>query len=136
MKKQTQTQTLRLIDFHNRNISVLLKSGTVIPDIEVTDTQVIDVKTHEMLPSPLICGTDRWGNEHSIASDNIKELAFLDTDDQARLKNVTFLVDMYSKIPNLDNTPLLKESYEDSIRIKKELEAKGVELYVPVREDV
>ncbi|UGO47853.1 hypothetical protein PQE73_gp021 [Bacillus phage vB_BanS_MrDarsey] len=133
---EKQTQTLRLIDFHNRNISVLLKSGTVIPDIEVTDTQAIDMETREMLPSPLICGTDRWGNEHSIASDNIEELAFLDTDEQARLKNVTFLVDMYSKIPNLDDTPLLKESYEDSIRIKQELEAKGVTLYVPVREDV
>lgn len=131
-----QTQTLRLIDFHNRNISVLLKSGTVIPDIEVTDTQAIDMETREMLPTPLIKGIDRWGNEHSIGADYIEEIAFLDTDEQARLKNVTFLVDMYSKIPNLDDTPLLKESYEDSIRIKQELEAKGVTLYVPVREDV
>lgn len=133
---EKQTQTFRLIDFHNRNISVLLKSGTVIPDIEITDTQVLDVETHKMLPSPLICGIDRWGNEHSIASDNIEELAFLDTDEQARLKNVTFLVDMYSKIPNLDNTPLLKESYEDSLKIKKELEEKGVTLYIPVRENI
>ncbi|UUV46369.1 hypothetical protein [Bacillus phage vB_BanS-Thrax2] len=130
-----QKQTLRLIDFHNRNISVLMKSGTVIPDVQVTGTEATDGKGN-LLPSPLILGTDRWNNEHSIATDYIEEIAFLDTPEQAQLKSAIWLIKSYADFPNVDDFPLIKESYNNAINLKEELEAKGVELYVPVREDV
>lgn len=131
-----QTQTVRLIEFHNRHIDVLLKSGTMIPNVAVTGTEVFDAN-REKLPSPLIMGTDRWGNEHSIATDNIEAFVFLDTDEQARLRSATFLVDTYSQIPNLEAiSPELKIAYDDSVAMKATLEANGVTPYVPVREDL
>lgn len=131
-----QKQTVRLIEFHNRHIDVLLKSGTVIPNVAVTGTEVFD-DNREKLPSPQIKGVDRYSNQVVIDTDNIEAFAFLDTDEQARLRNVIFMVDTYGQIPNLEViSPDLKKAYDDSVAMKEELEEKGITLYVPVREDV
>lgn len=131
-----QTQTVRLIEFHKRHIDVQLKSGTVLRDVAVTSTEVFDAN-REKLPSPQIKGIDRFNNEVTIETDNMEAFAFLDTDEQARLQSVTFLVDTYSTIPNLEAiSPELKKAYDESLAMKEDLEAKGVKLYVPVREDV
>jgi hypothetical protein len=142
------TQTLRLIDFHNRVVDVKMKGtyGYVEPSLKergfamltaesyveelvVTDTKVFDSEGNE-LPSPVIEGVDKYGRHMTLPVDRIIAVGFCDTKEQGRLKSLTQFMDMYGNAKGIleEDHPLFKD-YKDIRDKYKELLDKGVEIY-------
>jgi hypothetical protein len=138
-----QTQTLRLIDFHNRvadfemkgtygyNPSgvTMLTAKSYVEELVVTDTKVFDSEGNK-LPTPVIEGVDKYGRAMVLPIDRILAVGFCDTEDQARLKSLTYLMDMYGNAKGVleEDHPFFKD-YQD-VKVKyQELLDKGVTIY-------
>lgn len=142
-------QSVRLIDFHNRHADFLMKGtwGYVDPELrargfamltaeswveelEVSTTKVLD-DNGDSLPTPLICGTDKYGRYLELPIDRILGFDFLDTEEQGRLKALAWLQDAYSKVPMdaIEDNEHLKKMIQDSKKNYDELIANGVTLY-------
>jgi hypothetical protein len=138
-----QTQTLRLIDFHNRvadfemkgtygyNPSgiTMLTAKSYVEELVVTNTRVFDDEGGK-LPSPVIEGVDKHGRAMVLPIDRILAVGFCDTEDQARLKSLTYLMDMYGNAKGVleDDHPLFKD-YKKIKEQYQELLDKGVTVY-------
>ena len=138
-----QTQTIRLIDFHNRVCDIemegtygynpsgatILTAVSYVEELEVAGTDVFDENGNE-LPSPVVRGIDKYGREMVLPIDRILAVGWLDTEEQAKLKSLTWLIDAWSQIPNLESvSPRLHEDYQRYTAERDELLAQGVTLY-------
>lgn len=148
-QNQNQNQTIRLIDFHNRYVDLKMKGtwGYVNPELkakgfammtaesyieefEVKTTKVFDDEGKN-LKSPLLIGTDKYGRELEVPTDRILAVGWLDTQEQARLKALTWLQEGYSDLPieALEGNELLQKMVTDNQKMYDELIAQGVTLY-------
>jgi hypothetical protein len=143
-----QTQTLRLIDFHNRVADfkmkgtygyvepslrergfAMLTAESYVEELVVTDTKVFDSEGNK-LPSPVIEGVDKYGRAMVLPIDRILAVGFCDTEEQGRLKSLTYLMDMYGNAKGVleEDHPLFKD-YKQTKEMYQELLDKGVTIY-------
>lgn len=149
MTNNQQTQTIRLIEFHNRFVDLQMKGtwGYVDPELkargfamvtaesyieefEVKTTKVFD-DNHNELPTPILVGTDKYGRELEVPCDRIIAVGWLDTPEQARLKALKWLLDAYLEMPIevLKGNDTLANMVMENQKQYDELIAKGVTLY-------
>lgn len=144
MEKNQLTQTIRLIEFHNRFVDLhmkgtwgynphniaMLTAESYIEEFEVKTTKVFD-DDHNELPTPLLVGTDKYGRDLEVPCDRIIAVGWLDTPEQARLKAVMWLKETYDNIPSeaLEENERVRELVNDVQKVYDELTAQGVTLY-------
>lgn len=149
MEKNQLTQTIRLIEFHNRFVDLHMKGtwGYVEPELrergfamltaesyieefEVKTTKLFD-DNHNQLPTPLLVGTDKYGRDLEVPCDRILSVGWLDTPEQARLKAVMWLKENYSQLPvnAVEDNETIKKMVEDTQKVYDELTSQGVTLY-------